>query len=101
MVFKKEQCGKYNSFKYFLGYNDNDAIRLLYLGLLKMTGYINKFYENKVTMSLMVKDKQLLKNYSKLWRKIERLMSIDFDSKTSNGHKNKNKNIRQYNYKFL
>ena len=66
-----------------------------------MTGYINKFYENKVTMSLMVKDKQLLKNYSKLWRKIERLMSIDFDSKTSNGHKNKKKNIRQYNYKFL
>ena len=27
-----------------------------------MNGYINKFDENKTTMSLMVKDKQLLKN---------------------------------------
>ena len=33
LVSKKEQYGKYNSFKYFIGYNDNDVIRLLYLGL--------------------------------------------------------------------
>ena len=50
-----------------------------------MTGYINKFDENEMTMSLMVKDKQLLKNYNKTWKKIERLMSIDFDSKTTYG----------------
>ena len=30
-----------------------------------MTGYINKFEKNKITMSLMVKDKQLLENYKK------------------------------------
>ena len=52
-----------------------------------MAGYINKFDENKTTMSLMVKDKQFLKNYNKIWKKIERLMSIDFSSKTT---KNKN-----------
>ena len=50
-----------------------------------MTGYINKFDENKITMSLMVKDKQLLKNYNKIWKKIERLMSIDFNCKTTYG----------------
>ena len=33
LVSKKEQCGKYNSFKYFIGYNDNDVIKPLYLGL--------------------------------------------------------------------
>ena len=32
-------------------------------------------------MSLKVKDKERLKNYNKIWKKIERLMSIDFDSK--------------------
>ena len=48
-----------------------------------MTGYIDKFDENKITMSLMVKNKQLLKNYSKIWKKIERLMSIDFNWKTT------------------
>ena len=32
-------------------------------------------------MSLKVKDKQLLKNYNKIWKKIEKLMNIDFNSK--------------------
>ena len=43
-----------------------------------MTGYIYKFGENKITMSFMVKNKQILKTYNKIWKKIERLMSIDF-----------------------
>ena len=30
LVSKKEQYGKYNSFKYFIRYNDNDVIRQLY-----------------------------------------------------------------------
>ena len=32
-------------------------------------------------MSLMVKDKQLFKNYNKIWEKIESLMRKTFDSK--------------------
>ena len=68
LVSKKEQYGKYNSFKYLIGYNDN-VIRPLHLGLSQMTGYINKFDKNKITMSLMIKDIQLLKNYNKIWRK--------------------------------
>ena len=59
LVSKKEQYGKNNSFIYLTGYNDKDVIRPLCLRLSKMTGYINKFEENKITMSLMVKDKQL------------------------------------------
>ena len=62
--------GKYNSFKYFIGYNDNDVIRPLYLFISQTTGYINKFEENKITMSLMVEDKQVLENYKKIWKKI-------------------------------
>ena len=34
-----------------------------------MIGCINKFDQNKITMSLMVKDKQLFKNYNKTWKK--------------------------------
>ena len=70
LVFKKEQYRKNNSFIYFIGYNDNDVfVRPLCLKLSKMTGYINKFDDNKITMSLMVKDKQLLNNYNKIWEK--------------------------------
>ena len=76
LVSKKEQYGKYNSFKYFIGYNDNDVIKPLYLGLLQMTGYINNFNENKnknknkITLSFKVKDKQLTKNSNKIWEKL-------------------------------
>ena len=81
LVSKKEQYGIYNSFKYFIVYNDNGVIRPLCLELSQMTGYINKSDENKnenknkhknkntIAMSLQVKDKKLLKNYNKIWRK--------------------------------
>ena len=52
LVSKTETYGKYNSFKYFIGYNDNSVIRPLYLWLSQMTGYINKFEENKITILL-------------------------------------------------
>ena len=60
-----------------------------------MTGYINEFNDDKnknkntITISLKVNDKQLLKNSNKIWKKIERLMSIDFDSKPVYGNDNK------------
>ena len=69
LVSKKEQYDKYNSFKYFVGYNDNDFIRPLYLFISQTTGYFNKFKKNKITISLMVKDKQLPENYNKIWKK--------------------------------
>ena len=37
----------------------------------------------------MVKDKQLLKNYNKIWKKIEKLMKIDFNTKTTYGDDDK------------
>ena len=38
LVSKKEQYGKHNSFKYFIGYNDNNVIRPLYLFFYKLLG---------------------------------------------------------------
>ena len=69
LVSKKEQYGKHNSSKYFLGYNDNGVIRPLYLFISQTTGYINKFDKNEITISLMIKDIQPLKNYNKIWKK--------------------------------
>ena len=53
-----------------------------------MTGYVKKFNEN-LTMSFRVKDKQLLKNYNKIWEKVEKLMKIDFESKPVYGDDDK------------
>ena len=81
LVSKKEPYGINKAFKYFIGYNDNDVIRPPCLRLSQMIGYIEKFKDKKTTMSLKVNDKQLFKNYNKIWKEFERLMSIDFDSK--------------------
>ena len=54
-----------------------------------MTGYINNFDENKMTMSLMIKDERLLKNYKKIWKIIEKLMKIDFNTRTTYGDDDK------------
>ena len=104
-VSKKEPYGTKNAFKYFIGYNDNDAIRPLCVRLTQMTGYAKKFNENE-TMSFRANNKQLLKNYKKIWGKVKKLMKIDFENKPVYGNddkyiKSKHKNIcRQYDYKF-
>ena len=63
---KKEPDGTKNSFKYFIGHNDDDVIRPLRIRLPKMTDML----ENLMKMSFRVNDKQLLKNYDKIWEKI-------------------------------
>ena len=45
-----------------------------------MTEYSRKFDEN-ATLSFIVKDKKLLKSYTKIWEIIEGLMKINFESK--------------------
>ena len=40
-------------------------------------------------MSIMIKDIQLLKNYNKMWKKIEKQMKIDFNTKTTYGDDDK------------
>ena len=69
-----------NSLKYCIGYNDDDVIRPLCIRLPQITGYATKFDEN-ATMSFRANNKQLLKNYNKIWEKVEKLLKIDFESK--------------------
>ena len=53
--------------------------------LPQMSGYARKFDEN-VTMQFRVNNnnnnnKQFLKNYNKIWEKVEKLLKTDFESK--------------------
>ena len=70
LVSKNEPYDTKNALKYFIGYNYNDVIRPLCVRLLQMTGYAKKFNEN-VTMSFRVNNKQLLKNYNKIMKKVK------------------------------
>ena len=53
-----------------------------------MTDYARKFDEN-ATMSFKINNKQLLKNYNRIWEKVEKLMKIDFESKPVYGDDDK------------
>ena len=70
LVSKEEPYGTKNSFKYFIGYNDNDVIKSLCIKLPQMSGYVRKF-ESNLTMSFKISDKQLLKKYNQVWKRVE------------------------------
>ena len=53
-----------------------------------MTVYTRKFDEN-AAMSFRINNKQLLKNYNKIWQKSEKLLIIEFESKPVYGDDNK------------
>ena len=58
-----------------------------------MTGYVKKFNEN-VTMSFIVKNKQFLKSYIKIWETTEGLMKINFESNAVYGYHDDDKCIK-------
>ena len=68
---KMEPYGTKNVLTYFTRY---DVIRPLFVRLPQMTGYLKKFNEN-VTMSFRVNNKQLLEKYKKIWEKVQKLMN--------------------------
>ena len=93
LVAKKESYGTKDSLKYFIGYNDDDAIRPLFIKHPQMIGYIKYFDSNK-TMSFKVSDNKLLKKYTKIWEKV-----YEFDSDSVCGDNDKYKFSRQKNTK--
>ena len=93
LVSKEEPYGTKNAFKFLIGYNDNDIIRPLCVRLPQMTGYARKFDEN-ATMPFKVNNKKIVKNYNKIWGKVEKLMRIDFESKPVYGDDDKYKKAK-------
>ena len=62
-VSKKGSYGKKRSFKQFIGYNDNENIKLLCKKFPQMIGYVKYFKSNNKAMFFKVIDKKLFKKY--------------------------------------
>ena len=79
-IFSKEEpYGTKNSFKQFIRYNDTHVIRPLCIKFPQMIDYARKF-EGNTTMSFNVKDSKLLKKYNQIWKKVKKLLKINFNS---------------------
>ena len=53
-----------------------------------MTGYVRKF-EGNTTMSFKISNKQLLKKYNQIWKRVEKLLKIEFNSEPFYGDNDK------------
>ena len=51
-------------------------------------GHVRKF-EGNTTMSFKISDRQLLKKYNQICKRVEKLLKIEFNSKTVYGDDNK------------
>ena len=80
LVSKEKPYGAKNSFKYFIWCDDNDVIRPLCKKLSQMTSFARRF-EGNTTMYFKISNKELLKKYNQIWKKVEKLLKIEFDSK--------------------
>ena len=56
--------------------------------LLEMIGYVRKL-EGNTKMSFQISDKQLLKKYNQIWKRVEKLLKIEIDSKHVYGDNDK------------
>ena len=81
--------GKRSSFKYFIGYSDNDEIiTSLFIKLPKMIGHA-KYFDGNKTMSFKVNDRKLLKKYTKIYERVSCLMNVKLDSEPVYGDNDK------------
>ena len=65
LISKKGPYRKKGSFKYCLGYNDDDLIRALCIKFPQMIGYV-KYFDSSKTMSFKVNDDRLLTKYTNI-----------------------------------
>ena len=64
--FKHSEDG----FKYFIGYQRGEIVKLLCIILPQMTGYIKYFENDGKNMSFLIKDDSVLNKYDEIWNKI-------------------------------
>ena len=99
---KKEPYGE-KLFRYFIGYNDDDVIRPLYIRLHQMVRCAKHFKNNSdgdnKTMYFNVTDSKLLKKYNKIWEKIVSLLNKEVDSDPVYGDNNKYIKTKMKEYK--
>ena len=56
--------------KHFIGYEDDDVIRLLCNALPRMSGYIKYFDNGAKNMSFVIENDSVLVKYNDIWNKI-------------------------------
>ena len=59
------------SFKYFIGYQEDEIVKPLYIILPQMNGYIKYFENGGKNMSFLIKNSEVWENYEDIWNIIK------------------------------
>ena len=68
-------------FKYFIGYQEGEIVKLLCIILPQMSGYIKYFENGGKNVSFLVKYDEAWEKYEQIWDVIKNKLSIKFHSK--------------------
>ena len=81
IVFSYRVKHKDDSYKYFIGYlNDDGVIRPLCVISSQMSGYIKYFENDGKNMSFKIEEQSVYLKYAKIWNKIKSVINVKFHS---------------------
>ena len=72
--FKHNEQG----FKYFIGDQDDNIVRLLCIVLRQMSEYIKYFENGEKKMSFLIEGHNVLVKYNEIWKNIKKTLNIKF-----------------------
>ena len=67
-----------NGYKYFMGYQEGENVKLLCIILPQMSGYIKYFEKGRKNMSFITKDDSVLSKYNEIRDKIKQSQKLNF-----------------------
>ena len=87
-------------FKYFIGYQEGEIVKPLYIILPQMSGYIKYFENGGKNMSFLIKNDEVLDKYNKIWDVIKNKLGIKFHSKPVYGETYIKAKVREFDGKI-
>ena len=86
-----------DTFKYFIGYKEDEIVELLCIILPQMSGYIKYFENGGKNMPFVIKNDMDLNKYSEIWHKVKKTLNIKFYSMPAYDEKYIKAKVREFN----
>ena len=83
-------------FKYFIGYQEGEIVKLLCIILPQMSGYIKYFENGGKNMSFLIKEDEVREKYEQIWDVIKNKLRIKFHSKPIYDQKYLKAKVREF-----
>ena len=89
-----------DGYKYFIGYQEDEIVRLLCIILPQMNGYIKYFKNGGRNMSFLLKNNEVWEKYVEIWNVIKNKLGIKFHSEPIHESKYFKVKVREFDGDF-